>query len=56
MLQPLTPHTPLVQMRAAAKKQSAGKYKGKVHQKERHKRHVAANPAPRDEFEGVFRG
>ena len=52
----MTPTDPPAQVRAAAKRQSAGKYKGKVAARERRKGHVAANPAPRDEYADVFQG
>eukprot|EP00798_Chlamydomonas_sp_ICE-L_P021638 gene21638-28647_t len=42
-------------VRAAAKRQAAGKYKNKVGQKERRKEHVAANPLPVDELDAVFK-
>ncbi|CAL5227475.1 g10452 [Coccomyxa viridis] len=42
-------------IRAAVKKQNAGKYATKVKARSKRKQHVAANPAPRDELAGVFR-
>lgn len=44
-----------MQIRAAVKKQNAGKYATKVKARSKRKQHVAANPAPRDELAGVFR-
>src|SRR5436190_1315038 len=38
-----------MQIRAAVKKQNAGKYATKVKARSKRKQHVAANPAPRDE-------
>ena len=44
-----------VQIRAAVKKQNAGKYATKIKARSKRKQHVAAHPAPRDELAGVFR-
>ena len=44
-----------VQIRAAVKRQNAGKYATKVKARSKRKQHVAAHPAPRDELAGVFR-
>lgn len=44
-----------VQIRAAVKRQNAGKYATKVKARSKRKEHVAAHPAPRDELAGVFR-
>ena len=44
-----------VQIRAAVKKQNAGKYATKVKARSKRKQHVANHPAPQDELAGVFR-
>ncbi len=45
----------VAQVRAAAKKQAAGKYVGKVQAREARKQHVTENPLPRSELDDLFR-
>lgn len=45
----------LVQIRAAIKKQSAGKYSAKVKARGKRREHVAAHPIPKDELGDVFK-
>lgn len=42
-------------LRAAIKRQKAGKYAGKVAGKQRQREHRADNPMPRSELADVFR-
>lgn len=44
-----------MQIRAAVKKQSAGKYGAKVKARSRRREHVAAHPIPKDELGDVFK-
>ncbi len=44
-----------VQIRAAVKRENAGKYATKVRARNKRKEHVAAHLAPRDELAEVFR-
>ena len=43
------------QIRAAVKKQKAGKYGAKVKARSKRKAHVAKHPLPRDELANVFK-
>lgn len=44
-----------MQIRAAEKRQKAGKYKRKVATKQKRKQHAQANPLPISEFADVFK-
>lgn len=42
-------------IRSAAKRKAAGRYKGRVVAKDKHKKHVARNPLPKSFLDDVFR-
>jgi ribosome biogenesis protein BRX1 len=43
-------------IRSARKKAAAGRYKSKTGAEAKRREHVAANPVPRSELDGLFRG